>query len=780
MWIHYLERGLLRLHAESREGIGRIHTVEGCAVRAEKSLLWGSLPAGLVGSTALGLLSVAIFGTLEARGQEPAAAQAEALAIAPARPLTAPEITRRDRLRKSVEWLAAPEREGRGPGTKGIDVAAEWVAEQFVALGLDTSVVGETSYQPFSITLDAKLGAEAENVAEIVSPPGADGASEVRQLVLGTDWTPLAAGGSGAFDLPLAFAGYGITAKAEDYDDYSPFGAAGAKGAAVIVLRQEPQKDDPKSKFDGNQASQYAALSRKVANASEHEVGAVVFCNDASNTDDALMAFNRAGDGSDKRTLPVVQLKRPVVDAILEKALGKTLPDLEKGIDDGPTPRSAGLDGWRIRGRVAIERSETQARNILAVLPGIGATVPPSVAADAAAMAAAHGAAAPASPHDDPPASPAEANALETLEKKAAEEAAKADATARDVAKAAEPTSPPAGDPHAGIDPHAAPDPHGGSAAHGSAAPQPILPAETVIVGAHYDHLGYGGSNSAAPGDATIHHGADDNGSGTAMLVEVARILAEEGPYPRSILFVAFSGEERGLLGSAHYTANAAVPLTDTVAMVNLDMVGRYDGGKLIIHGTGTGTGLDAMVDRLVATHGFDVTKDPGGFGPSDHASFYAKKIPVLHVFTGTHSDYHRPTDTAEKINYDGMTRIARMVAEGVKELARAPQAPAYVEVAGSQTMARRDGERPYFGSIPDFGKPGKGYAISGVSKDSPAAKGGLLGGDLIIRIGESAVTGLDDFDSALRKHKGGDTVPVVVKRGEAEVTLDVTLGAPR
>lgn len=222
------------------------------------------------------------------------------------------------------------------------------------------------------------------------------------------------------------------------------------------------------------------------------------------------------------------------------------------------------------------------------------------------------------------------------------------------------------------------------------------------------------------------------------------------------------------------------MPLADTVAMVNLDMVGRLDGGKLIIHGTGTGTGLDAMVDRLVSTHGFDVTKDPGGFGPSDHASFYAKKIPVLHVFTGTHADYHRPTDTAEKINYDGMTRIARMVAEGVKELARAPQAPAYIEVAGQQTMARRDGDRPYFGSIPDFAKPGKGYAISGVSKDSPAAKGGLLGGDLIIRIGESAVTGLDDFDSALRKHKGGETVPVVVKRGEQEVTLDVTLGAPR
>ncbi len=683
------------------------------------------------------------------------AAPAATAPQAPPRPLRPQEIARRERIRESLEWLAAPEREGRGPGTAGIEKAADWIAARFAALGLDTAVVDGKPFQPFPITLEAKMGAAEENVAELVGPPAADGTSEVRSLAVGTDWTPLAAGGSGAFDLPLAFAGYGITAKAEEYDDYAPLGADGAKGKAVIVLRQEPQKDDPKSKFEGNQASQYAALSRKVANASEHEVGGIVFANDASNTDDALMSFNRAGDGSDKRSLPVLQLKRSAVDHVLSRALGKSLADLEKAIDDGPTPRSAALDGWRVRGKVQIERSETQARNVLAVLPGIGGA---TVASAVPASPPGHGA---VPPHEDPPASPAEEKALDAIEAKAA-----ADAKA---AKA---------DPHA-ADPHAAADPHGAAGAHGAVAGSvAIRPEETVIVGAHYDHLGYGGSNSAAPGDSSIHHGADDNASGTAMLVEVARILAEEGPYPRTILFVAFSGEERGLLGSAHYAGNAARPLDDTVAMVNLDMVGRLD-GKLIVHGTGTGTGLDAMVDRLVATHAFDATKDPGGFGPSDHASFYAKKIPVLHLFTGTHSDYHRPTDTAEKVNYDGMARIARMVAEGVKEIARGPR-PEYLEVAGGQTRQRRDGDRPYFGSIPDFGKPGKGYAIAGVAKDSPSAKGGLQGGDVVIRIGDSAVTGLDDFDSALRKHKAGDTVPVTVRRGEQEVTLQVTLGAPR
>jgi hypothetical protein len=284
--------------------------------------------------------------------------------------------------------------------------------------------------------------------------------------------------------------------------------------------------------------------------------------------------------------------------------------------------------------------------------------------------------------------------------------------------------------------------------------------------------------NSAAPGETAIHHGADDNASGTAMLVEVARMLRDRGPFPRSILFLAFSGEERGLLGSAHYTANAAVPLDDTVAMVNLDMVGRLTDNKLIIHGTGTGTGLDAMVDRLIGTHGFEVAKEPGGFGPSDHSSFYAKKIPVLHVFTGSHSDYHRPTDTAEKVDYDGMVRIAGLVADAVAELATVSPRPDYIEVASKQFS--RGGDRPYFGSIPDFGKPGGGYAITGVTKGSPAAEGGLQGGDLIIRLGDSAITGLEDFDSALRKHKAGETIPVVVKRNDAEVTLNVTLGKPK
>lgn len=591
-----------------------------------------------------------------------------------------------ERLAAAVRWLAAPEREGRGPGTAGIEQAADWVAGELAAIpGLQARVVGDGPFQPFEMTLEATLGPPAENTAELVGPPAADGSRKTVPLELGRDFTPLAAGGSGSFDLPLVFAGYGITAPAERYDDYAPLGDA-VRGAALVVLRQEPQKDDPHSVFDGNQASQHAALARKVANASEHEAGAVVFCNDADADGDLLMAFTRAGEGSRARTMPVLHLRRSAIDEVVRGVTGKPLADIQRGIDDRLVPASRLLDGWRIRGRAAIDRRETRARNVLALLPGKGRPA-------------------------------------------AGEEAA-------------------------------------------------IEPREVVILGAHYDHLGYGGENSTAPGEKAVHHGADDNASGTAMLLEVARRLAADGPLPRSVLFIAFSGEERGLLGSGHYAANAVLPLSDTVAMVNLDMVGRLADDKVIVHGTGTGTGLETLVDSLVAEHGLAVAKEPGGFGPSDHASFYAKKIPVLHVFTGSHGDYHRPSDTADKINVAGMEKLASLVTAVVRDLASRPDRPAYVEVAAPAFA--RGGDRPYFGSIPDFGNPGNGYSISGVAKDSPAAKGGLRAGDRIVRVGTSAIANLEDFDSALRKHKGGDTVPVVVVRDGAEVTLDVTLGPPK
>jgi hypothetical protein len=278
-----------------------------------------------------------------------------------------------------------------------------------------------------------------------------------------------------------------------------------------------------------------------------------------------------------------------------------------------------------------------------------------------------------------------------------------------------------------------------------------------------------------------IHNGADDNGSGTTVLIELARKLAAHGKkLPRRIVFLAFTGEERGLIGSARYVKTPLFPIDSTVAMLNLDMVGRLENEKLIVHGTGTATEFDALVDRFGKQHGFEITKKPGGFGPSDHSSFYAAKVPVLFFFTGSHKDYHRPSDDVEKLNVSGMRRVGDMVAEIAVTLAEAPARPTYLEAKGGNETLGGGGDRPYFGSIPDFAQDEPGYALSGVTKGSPADRGGLKAGDILVQLGDSKIGNLEDFDSALRKYKAGDKVPVVVKRGGQNVKLEVVLDPPR
>ena len=303
---------------------------------------------------------------------------------------------------------------------------------------------------------------------------------------------------------------------------------------------------------------------------------------------------------------------------------------------------------------------------------------------------------------------------------------------------------------------------------------------EAIVIGAHYDHVGYGGEGSLAPGSHEVHNGADDNASGTAALLELARRFSQRTePLPRTLVFLAFTGEERGLLGSAYYVKEPLFPLENTVAMLNMDMVGRMTDHKLTVFGTGTSPVWDGLLDKYAAEVGLELSRKPEGLGPSDHSSFYSVKIPVLHLFSGTHSDYHRPTDDWEKINFEGMTQVVDLMEDLAVAVAESPERPTYAEVVGRASM-ERDGSRPYFGSIPDFGTDADGYAIQGAAPGSPADKGGLKGGDIIVRLGGHAIAGLDDFDLALRKFSAGQQVEVVVQRGGEEVTLSVTLASPR
>jgi acetylornithine deacetylase/succinyl-diaminopimelate desuccinylase-like protein len=633
------------------------------------------------------------------------------------------------RLAESVRYLASDELEGRGLTTQGINKAADYIAEQFRQVGLKTEVFDKSPFQQFEVVTSTKLG--STNTAALVGPDG-----KRTELKLSGDYTPLGLGGSGKLDVPLVFVGYGITAKNLEYDD---FAGLDVKGKAVIILRKEPQQDNPHSKFEGNTLTQHSFFTRKASNAYQNGAAAAIFVNDehgirtiltriekqleratdsltalrlkigdAKPTEtqakelksledgiardrkrleaerDPLIPFESGGDEEGGRALPVITIRRAALDSVIKAALGKDLSAIEKEIDKDLKPQSRELTGWKLNGHVTVDRTKTPVKNVVGAMEGFGP-----------------------------------------------------------------------------------------------------LADETVVIGAHYDHLGFGGSGSLAPGSKEIHNGADDNASGTAALIEIARQIAERKAAARfrafrRIVFIAFTGEERGLLGSAHYVEKPAFPNNKTVAMINLDMVGRLNEDKLVIQGVDTAKEFGALIDRLNKDAGFKITRQKGGHGPSDHTSFYTKNIPVMHFFTGTHKDYHRPSDDTEKLNIPGIRRIASLITDATMDLAGSEQKPTYVKIEASKTGGGRGGDRPYLGSIPDFSGEGSGYKLMGVAKDSPADKAGMKAGDSIIKLDTYKIGNLEDIDGALRKFKAGDKVKVTVLREGKEVVLEVTLGEPR
>jgi hypothetical protein len=301
---------------------------------------------------------------------------------------------------------------------------------------------------------------------------------------------------------------------------------------------------------------------------------------------------------------------------------------------------------------------------------------------------------------------------------------------------------------------------------------------EVIVIGAHYDHLGLGGMGSLAPDQqGAIHNGADDNASGVAAMLAAARDLRRNPP-ARSVVFIAFSGEELGLLGSARWVAEPTLPLERVRAMLNLDMVGRLENDPLIIYGVGTATEWEGILARA-NRGGIPLATRPDGYGPSDHTSFYMRDIPVLHFFTNTHEDYHRPSDEWHTVDIDGVRRIATLVEAVTREIGGRSATLSLVRGVG-QPPQRGGAERglgAYLGTIPDYAPADRGMRVGGVRAESPAEKAGLRAGDIILRIGDHEVGDIYSFTDALRAHRAGDTVPVLVLRDGSEVTLSATLG---
>ncbi|MFQ5847631.1 MAG: M28 family peptidase [Candidatus Methylomirabilales bacterium] len=310
----------------------------------------------------------------------------------------------------------------------------------------------------------------------------------------------------------------------------------------------------------------------------------------------------------------------------------------------------------------------------------------------------------------------------------------------------------------------------------------PLLRTTAIVVGAHYDHLGLGGEYSLAPLQyGRIHPGADDNASGTAGLILLARAFAERGGARRTLIFTAFSAEELGIVGSAYYAKHPWIPLEKTVAMVNLDMIGRLRNRTLYVFGVKTGEEFIDLLQRV--NGGPDLTLKLGGdgYGPSDHTSFYTRKVPVLFFFAGPHTDYHRPSDTVDKVNGKGLAEVARFVYRVIEDLANRPEQVTFVQVKEPRPAGRGRGYGAYFGVVPDFGsQEEKGVLLSAVRPGSPAAKAGVHGGDIIVHMAGVRIINLHDLVYVLRSKRAGDQVEVVFVRNGQELRRTATLGRRR
>lgn len=301
----------------------------------------------------------------------------------------------------------------------------------------------------------------------------------------------------------------------------------------------------------------------------------------------------------------------------------------------------------------------------------------------------------------------------------------------------------------------------------------PTLKNEVVVIGAHYDHLGaghHGGSLGGRDARGEIHNGADDNASGTAGIIELAQAFAQNPP-KRSLLFIGFSGEERGLLGSAHWVKSPTLPIKRVAAMINLDMIGRLREGRLEVGGVGTAKSFTDLVKKEVEAEGLVAKLSASGFGPSDHASFCKAGIPVLFFFTGLHPDYHRPTDTVDRLNADGAAKVARVAQRCIQLIADGDRQAFVTQKRGARVRRAR------IGIYPSRTHEGPGVAIERLAEGGPAEKQGLKAGDVILKIGKVELNKLQDLFEGLATIKPGSKVKLTYRRGEKTTTMDFQLG---
>jgi len=587
----------------------------------------------------------------------------------------ASEIERR--FQTHIDFLASDALEGRGVGTPGIEAAADYVAEQFGALGLAPAGDDGTYFATFSLTLRRELTDECDLAF----------GGDTKPRKLEEDFVPFAFSSNDKFDGGIAFCGYGIVAPDKQCDD---FDGVDLEGNVALIVRGEPSTWADENGLP----TSHAMLRNKVYNAKDRGAIGVLFVNQKpeEGENDKLTPFEE--EGADSYGLPAFHVTRAMADDMLAASGMSVLDTLQARLDAGQT-----ASGWlahkTISGYAGFKKVSAPTRNVQALLKGAG-------------------------PNAD----------------------------------------------------------------------------EVVVIGAHYDHLGIrkpmmrrfkGGKLVSEELEPQIHNGADDNASGVSGVIEIARLFTEGERPNRSILFVAFTAEESGLHGSNHYIESPAVALDKTVAMLNMDMIGRMKPGSSAVEVFGAQSG-DGLEDILRSeSHQLRLEVLPAGDtgGRSDHAPFVRKNIPGMHFFTGQHRDYHQPTDDADRINARGGGKVATLVYRVADRIANLTERPAFREVTIKKPEGKSDGPAPTYrvvmGLAPGYGDDGKaGMKVEAVTSEGPADVAGMKAGDRIIRITDKKVDNVYDYMAATRNNNAGDTVEVTVLRDGKEVVLQVTLAPAR
>ncbi len=561
-------------------------------------------------------------------------------------------------LQTIVGFLASDSLKGRKTGTSESKIAAAYILDHFKANSLKP--IAENGFQPFDILADISLG--AKNRLVFIGFEG----------IVKTDFIPLAYSSNGELSAEVVFAGYGFDIDTDSlkWNDYN---GLDVKGKWVMILRDDPEPDDPESRY-----ILFSDVRSKLLVAKDNNVAGVLLVTPkGSGKEDKLLSLI-AENNEVTSGIPVINIKREVADRILIKT-GFSIDSLESILVRTREPMSL-CTGVILDGSVDLLSRFERTANVIALLE----------------------------------------------------------------------------------------------------SEDPVYKDEYLVVGAHYDHLGYGGpgSGSRMPDTNAIHNGADDNASGTALIIELSRRLAAEKKLlKRSIIFIAFSSEEIGILGSKFFVEHPPVELRKIKTMFNFDMVGRFEKEKQSISIGGTGTSAEADTLLAIEETGlpFKVVHSPDGYGPSDHAAFYASDIPVFYFSTGAHFDYHTPFDDTEKLDFDSEKVIGDFAAEVILAVDKLDR-PLTFKESGKKSPMGRGGRKleVTLGILPDFaGIEKKGLRVDGVTKDAPAGRGGIKKGDIITGINGMPVGNIYDYKSRISKLKQGMTVSVeVIREGKMEVLL--------